>query len=184
MKRSTGACTLFNFRTAEQFFCIFFSFIYVAAFGVTALITCAPVYMHYSLFGVAVYLLGLETPNSLSTITTTGEKKSLPILPAQACEFGLDQCPQNEICVLEGPGSTRSRQGVCKCLPSFQRNSSGLCQPATPSATAAAGNYPGVIAWMTAAICWPDLLLCWFSLALVVPVFWAILGSMIHWHHI
>ena len=132
--------------------------------------------MHYFLFVdcVAVYLLGLETPNSLSTITTTGEKKSLPILPAQACEYGLDQCPRNEICVLEGPGSTRSRQGVCKCLPSFQRNASGLCQLATP-ATAAAGNYPGVIAWMTAAICWPDLLLCWFSLALVVPVFWVVL---------
>lgn len=155
-------------------------------FGVTALITCAPVYIciiSYLVDCVAVYLLGLETPNSLSTITTTGEKKSLPILPAQACEFGLDQCPRNEMCILEGPGSTRSRQGVCKCLPSFQRNSSGLCQPATP-ATAAAGNYPGVIAWTIAAICWPDLLLCWFSLALVVPVFWAVLGSMIHWHHI
>lgn len=41
------------------------------------------------------------------------------------CEYGLDRlCPENEECVQV---ISKSRQGVCNCLPSFIRNENGNC---------------------------------------------------------
>ncbi|XP_076437879.1 dyslexia-associated protein KIAA0319-like protein [Babylonia areolata] len=44
----------------------------------------------------------------------------------QSCEYGLKQCPQGEECVLQG---SRSRHGLCGCVPGFERNADGDCQP-------------------------------------------------------
>lgn len=56
------------------------------------------------------------------------------------CEFGLEQCSLNEECVLQS--FTPSRQGTCQCLPSFKRDSFGICQPEPVSFTSPP---PGII---------------------------------------
>ena len=42
------------------------------------------------------------------------------------CEFGIVvDCPKHEECV---PLVKHSRNGICRCMNGYQRNSSGMCQ--------------------------------------------------------
>ncbi|XP_025091552.1 dyslexia-associated protein KIAA0319-like protein [Pomacea canaliculata] len=86
-----------------------------------------------------------EPKKSLPTPSLAmAEKLTSPIShqntePAKTCEYGIEECAQNEECILE---STRSRQGYCRCLKNYQRSAQGVCQltpSATPSVSAPAG---------------------------------------------
>lgn len=122
---------------------------------------CVPLSSAYFLQGPKKSFL--PTPSLAMAEKLTSPISHQNTEPAKTCEYGIEECAQNEECILE---STRSRQGYCRCLKNYQRNAQGVCQltpSATPSVSAPAG-------WL--CFCFLTLLMFdgWLSCKLGFPI--------------